>query len=132
MPAAFTFILTTVAFYALQMYDGSFVPKEQLGTLVTLTYTFGGLFALFYACQTFNRWKIAMYVGIWAIVLVAVCIPVIATFLDYVALGREQFLLLLVGILASPFILYVFMRLFQNLKSPLKGKLTKRVRRKIK
>ncbi|MCH5152209.1 MAG: HAD-IC family P-type ATPase [Clostridiales bacterium] len=133
LPASFTFILTTVTFYALQMYDETLVPSaEQLGTLVTLTYTFGGLFALFYACQTFNRWKIAMYVGIWAIVLAAVFIPFTYAFLDYVALGREQLLLLLVAILASPFILFVFMRVFQQTKMPLKGKLPKLAKRKIK
>ena len=130
LPASLTFILTTVAYYSLHIYDQTFVPSAQLGTLVTLTYTFGGLFALFYACQPFNRWKIAMYVGIWAIVVACVSIPWVSGFLDYVVLGREQILLLLVSILASPFILFVFMRMFQQTKMSLIGKLPRLVRKK--
>lgn len=123
LPASFTFIVTTLVIYVLHSYDAEFIPQDQLGTLVTITYTFGGLFALFYACQPFNKWKIAMYVGICAIVVTCVSVPVIYSFLDYVKLGREQLLLLLVEILATPFVLYVFTKLFQQFKKPLKGKL---------
>ena len=123
LPASLTFIATTLVIYILHGYDVGLVPQEQLGTLVTITYTFGGLFALFYACQPFNKWRIAMYIGIWVVVLLAVCIPTISTFLDYVILGREQFLLLLDAILATPFVLFAFMKLFQAPKVPLKGKL---------
>lgn len=124
LPASLTFIATTLAIYALHSYDVEFIPQDQLGTLVTITYTFGGLFALFYTCQPFNKWKIAMYVGIWSIVVVSVSVSAIYTFLDYATLGREQLLLLLVEILATPFVMYAFVQLFQHIKNPFKGKLS--------
>ena len=125
LPAALTFIVTTSVLYVLHTYDENLVPPEDvLSTMVTITYTFGGLFALYYACQSFNRWKTAMYIGIWAIVTLCVTVPLFARFLSYVELGREQILLVLVEILATPFILYVFMRLFQQTKMPfLRGRL---------
>ena len=125
LPASITFIITTSVLYGLHAYDVTLVPPEDtLSTMVTITYTFGGLFALFYACQPFNRWKGAMFVGIWTIVILCVTIPVFANLLSYVQLGREQVLLVLVEILATPFILYACMRLFHREK-PLRGKLPK-------
>ena len=125
LPASVTFIITTLVCYVLfgLEFDPVLVPESQLGTLVTLSYTFGGLFALFYACQPFNKWKVAMYLGIWAIVLTCIAIPFLYNFLDYVALGREQLLLLLVEILATPFILYAFYKIFHQSRAPLRGKL---------
>ncbi len=117
LPASITFILTTAVLYVLHRFVPDLVPQEQLGTLVTITYTFGGLFALFYACQPFRRWKAAMYLGICALVVACVCIPWTRNFLDYVQLGREQILLLLVEILATPFVLYACTKLF-NLNKP--------------
>ena len=123
LPASLTFIITTVSLYAMYGVDETLVPANQLATLITITYTVGGLFALFYACQPFNRWwKTAMYLGIWAIVVLCLAVPFIYGFLDYSSLGREQTLLLLVEILATPFILYGWMRIFQQHK-PLRGKL---------
>lgn len=113
LPASITFILLTVALYVMHSKDITLVPPEQLSTLVTLTYTFGGLFALYYACQPFNKWKSLMYVGLWGIVLTCVFVTPIANFLTYEQLGREQILLLLVEVLATPFVLYVCMKLFQ-------------------
>ena len=126
LPASLTFVITTIACYVILNVDPTLVPEDQLGTLVTLTYTFGGLFALFYACQPFNKWRVVMYLAIWAIVIVCVSIPFVAGLLDYVVLGREQFLLLLVEILATPFILYAFMRIFQQSRAPLHGKLSRK------
>ena len=126
LPASLTFIITTLACYVILSVDPTLVPEDQLGTLVTLTYTFGGLFALFYACQPFNKWKVAMYLAIWAIVVACVCVPFVAGLLDYVVLGREQLLLLLVEILATPFILFAFMRIFQQSRKPLHGKLSRK------
>ena len=126
LPASFTFIITTLTCYVMFNVDVTLVPEAQLGTLVTLSYTFGGLFALFYACQPFNRWKIAMFLGIWAIVIVCVTVPWLYKMFDYVTLGREQLLLLLVMILATPFILFAFMRLFQQTRVPLLAKLGKK------
>ena len=127
LPASLTFIITTLACYVMFSIDATLVPEEQLSTLVTLSYTFGGLFALFYACQPFNRWKVAMYLGIWAIIVVGVTVPGIAdNIFGYVKLGREQLLLLLVEILATPFILFAFMRIFQQTRMPLRGKLNKK------
>ena len=131
MPASLTFVITTLACYVLfgLELDPALVPEEQLSTLVTLTYTFGGLFALYYACQPFNKWKVAMYLGIWAIVLTCVVVPGISNLFGYVKLGREQMLLLLVEILATPFILFAFMRIFQQTRlKPLRGKLNKKSR----
>ena len=130
LPASITFIITTSVLYGLHTFDVTLVPPEDvLSTMVTITYTFGGLFALFYACQPFNRWKSAMFVGIWAIVIVCVCVPVFSNFFSYVQLGREQILLVLVEILATPFILYGSIKLFQR-NVPLKGKLPQVLRSK--
>ncbi|MDE7454450.1 MAG: hypothetical protein K2M64_01320, partial [Clostridia bacterium] len=112
MPSSLTFIVTTVSFYVIYRVDPTLVPFEQLTTLVTLTYTFGGLFALFCACQPFNKWKGFMYVMIWAIVIAALSINWTYGFFDYKRLDREQTLLLMVEILSTPFILYAFNRLF--------------------
>jgi len=116
LPASLTFILSTVSLYVLKSTtDPSIIPDaEALGTLVTISYTFGGLFALYFACQPFNKWKIAMYVGIFAIVTLCVSVPAISRLLEYVPLTREQILLLLVEILAMPFVLFAFVRLFQG------------------
>ena len=117
LPASITFIITTAVLYVLHRFAVNLVPQEQLGTLVTITYTFGGLFALYYACQPFKNWKVAMYLGIFAIVVASVCIPWTRNFFDYVELGREQLLLLLVEILATPFILFACTKAF-NLSKP--------------
>ncbi len=117
LPASITFIITTAVLYVLHRFADNLVPQEQLGTLVTITYTFGGLFALYYACQPCKNWKVAMYLGIFAIVVASVCIPWTRNFFDYVELGREQLLLLLVEILATPFILFACTKAF-NLSKP--------------
>lgn len=126
LPASLTFITTTVVLYVLHGTGSSqspLVPADQLPTLITITYTFGGLFALYYACKPFNKWKIAMFVAIWAIVIVCLSVPFLYTLLDYDPLQREQILLLITEILATPFILYVFMWLFQQCR-PRRKKLT--------
>ena len=131
LPASLTFIITTVSLYIMYMVGidkaelvDPLVPAEQLATLITITYTFGGLFALFYACQPFNKWwKTAMFIGIWAVVIICLSVPFLYTFFDYMPLGREQILLLIVEILSTPFILYIWMRIFQQQKVHLHGKL---------
>ena len=136
LPASLTFIMSTVVLYAFNYTDTTnttLVPSDQLATLVTLSYTFGGLFALFYACQPFNKWwKSVMYVGIWAIVIICLAIPSLYAFLCYGPLGREQILLLLVEILATPFVLYAWMRIFQQVKVPLHAKTSANTDRKKK
>lgn len=112
LPCSLTFLVTTVSLYAMHSLDVTLVPMEQLGTLVTLTYTFGGLFALFFACKPFNKWKTVLFVSVWAIVLAAIFIKWTYNWFDYKTLGREQILLLLVEIFATPFVMYVFHRLF--------------------
>ena len=114
-PASLTFILSTVSLYCLQASQPTLIPSiEQLGTLVTISYTFGGLVAVYYACKPFKNWKVAMYLGIWAIVLICLLVPFIYNLLSYAPLGREQVLLLLVEILALPFVMHVLMALFQK------------------
>lgn len=120
LPASLTFITVTVSLYALYGADRTFIPQEQLGTLVTISYTFGGVFALYYACKPFNKWKIALYAAVFLAVVLCVTIPAISSLLTYVTLGREQLLLLLVTILLQPFLLYLFVRLF-NLRLPNKN-----------
>lgn len=122
LPASLTFITVTVSLYALYGADRTFIPQEQLGTLVTISYTFGGVFALYYACKPFNKWKIALYAAVFLAVVLCVTIPAISSLLTYVTLGREQLLLLLVTILLQPFLLYLFVRLF-NLRLPNKTQL---------
>lgn len=121
LPAALTFILTTAVMYVLHSKDETFVPQDQLGTLVTLTYTFGGLFALYYACQPFNKWKAAMYAGIWAVVILCVSIPPIYNLFTYAKLGREQILLLIDAILVTPFVMFGITKLFNPPKLKLKN-----------
>lgn len=122
LPAALTFIITTAALYILHSKDETFVPQDQLGTLVTLTYTFGGLFALYYACKPLNKWKLAMYAAIWGVVILCVSIPAIYNMFTYVKLGREQILLLLDVILVTPFIMFGINKLFHPPKLKLKDK----------
>lgn len=116
IPASLTFTISTVSIYLLQaLTEPSIIDSgEVLGTLVTISYTFGGLFALFYTCKPFNKWKVAMYVGICAIVLTCVCVPSLSQFLTYAALNREQLLLLLVEILSMPFVMYVLVKVFHR------------------
>ncbi len=120
LPASLTFILSTVSLYILHGVQPDLVPLEQLGTLVTLSYTCGGVYALLYACQPLNKWKIAMYLSVCAIVITCLSIPAIRHLLTYVELGREQTLLLLVEILAMPFVLYFFIFIFHRQKIVLK------------
>ena len=120
--ASLTFIIATFSIYLISFYAPDFVPidGDVLSTLVTLTYTFGGLFALFYACKPFNTWKVIMYVAIRAIVLFCVVgcynMPMLRKFFEYTVLSREQFLLLLAEILAMPYVLYSFVALFNSNK----------------
>lgn len=116
IPASLTFTISTVSIYLLQaLTEPTIIDSgEVLGTLVTISYTFGGLFALFYTCKPFNKWKVAMYVGICAIVLTCVCVPSLSQFLTYAALNREQLLLLLVEILSMPFVMYVLVKVFHR------------------
>lgn len=130
LPASLTFILSTASLYLLQAVTepSMIATAEQLGTLVTISYTCGGLFALFYACQPFNKWKVAMYIAIVAVVVTCLSVPFTYNFLTYSPLEREQVLLLLVEILAMPFVLFAFVKVFHRKpqKTPLKGKLKKR------
>ena len=89
------------------------VTLKQLGTLVTISYKFGGLFELYYACKPFNKGKAAMDVVIFALIVVCMTVPTLSNLFQYATLGREQLLLLLVEILSTPFIMFVFVRLFQ-------------------
>lgn len=118
LPASLTFIISTVSLYLLQaLCDPAIIDSsEVLGTLVTISYTFGGLFALFYTCKPFNKWKVAMYIAISLVVLAGVCVPVLSGYLTYATLNREQLLLLLVEILAMPFVLLVLVKIFHKQK----------------
>ena len=115
LPAALMFVISTASLYALHEFQPTLIPSiEQLGTLVTISYTFGGLFAVYYAMKPFNKLKIVVYGLVWVIVLVCLFVAPIRTFLSYADLGREQFLLLLVEILMLPFILDLFEQLFHK------------------
>lgn len=131
LPASCTFIVVTCALYLVKaLTNPCMIPdNEQFSTLVTISYTFGGLFALFYATMPFDRWwKKAMYGAISLIVVLGVTLPFARDFFEYVDLTREQVLLLLVAILASPFLLYFFARLFNLNVAPTKGKRKKAVK----
>lgn len=121
-PAAFTFILSTASLYVLQKFEPTLISSsEQLGTLVTISYTFGGLFAVYYVCKPFNKWKVAMYVALWIIILTCFLTPFIChDILSYARLGREQILLLLVEILSMPFVLYLFEKLSHRKEKKIK------------
>lgn len=120
LPASLTFIISTLSFYVLQFVDVTLVPVDQLGTMVTICYTFGGLFALLYACIPLNKWRLAMYIADFVVVLVCLCVPSIYNMFEYEALGREQLLLMLVEILAMPFVMYFFIFIFHRQKFVLK------------
>ncbi len=129
LPATLTFLVTTGILYVLHAVDSAIVPSHLISTMVTIVYTFGGMFALFYACKPFNMWKRAMYLSIWVVLLACLTIPQLATssFLGYDLLlvpcnecgldtHREQLLLLIADILAIPFVMAVFVKLFQHKK----------------
>ena len=109
MPAALTFLITTASLYLLK-YFAIEMTGDQLNTLIALTYTVGGYYALFYACKPFNGWKRALYVGIGVISLLLIVLMPSAW--KYVSLNTEQILLLLVELFASWSILKGFMYLF--------------------
>ena len=112
-PASLTFIVTTAIIYALRELQPDMIPtNEQLGTLVTITYTFGGICAVHHALKPLTKWKLLAYIFVWVIVLVALLVPQFYSTLSYVPLTREQLLLLIAEILATPFILNFFEFLF--------------------
>ncbi len=123
-PATLTFFASTVSLYALQALQPTLIPDiDQLATLVTISYTFAGLVAVYYVCKPFNKWKVAMYLGVWLMVLVCMFVPFIReTFFGYARLGREQTLLLLVEILAAPFVMQFFVSLFRGRNKDIKTK----------
>ena len=109
LPSSLTFIVSTVSLYVLQYYTNPSIldTSASLGTLVTITFTFGGLFALYHSFKPFDRWwKKPLYVGVWVVVLLGICTPFGRDFFQYATLNREQILLLLVEILAIPFVMY--------------------------
>ena len=116
LPATLTFFVSTTSLYALQTVYPTLIPTiDQFATLVTISYTFAGLVAVYHVCKPFTNWKIAMYLGVWAIMLVCMFTPFVReTIFGYAKLGREQVLLLLVQILAVPFVMRVFMYIFQR------------------
>ena len=112
-PASLTFIVTTAIIYALRELQPDMIQtNEQLGTLVTITYTFGGICAVHHALKPLTKWKLFAYIAVWVIVLVALLVPQFYSMLSYVPLTREQLLLLIAEILATPFILNFFEFLF--------------------
>ncbi len=115
LPASLTFVVTTASLYLLKFLTTPSIVStpDELSTLVTITYTFGGLFALFVACKPFDVvWKKILYVAVWLIVLCGISIPQCRMIFEYVDLNREEILLLLVEILATPFLLHLFLYLF--------------------
>ena len=64
-----------------------------------------------------------MYVGLWVIILICFLTPFIRDgIFGYAKLGREQVLLLLVEILALPFIMDVLERIFHSERKSKKKK----------
>lgn len=121
LPASLTFIVATVALYVTDalctppIFDGN---VAQFSTVVTISYTFGGIYALFFACRPFEKWwKKVLYGAIWFIVVLGISLPQTRKLFEYASLTREQFLLSLVVILAMPFIMYGFFKLF-SLRAP--------------
>ncbi len=116
LPYSITFIVGTVSLYVAQILftnaDGTqAITGKELSTLIALTYTFGGYCALFYACKPFNKWKIAMYAGLGVVSLLAVVL-LPATFHYELFDCREKWLLLVVELLAVPYILIFNRKLF--------------------
>ncbi len=123
LPASIVFIISTVSIYVVRY---SFMPEmtaDELSTLIAITYTYGGLFALFYACRPFNVWKTAMYISIAVVSTLAIIL--FPEFWSYAPLSREQLLMLLVEILALPYLLMACMKLFE-LTSRFKPKFVKK------
>ncbi|MBR7177519.1 MAG: HAD-IC family P-type ATPase [Clostridia bacterium] len=129
LPATLTFLVTTGVLYVLHVVDNSIVPDHLISTLITIVYTFGGMFALYYACKPFNNWKRALYLSIWVVLLVCLTVPALATssFLGYDLLlvpcdqcgvdsHLEQLFLLIADTLAIPFVLAFFTKLFHYKK----------------
>jgi cation-transporting ATPase E len=110
LPASLTFLVTTASLYLVKYFVITDITGDQLSTLVAVTYTIGGYYALFYACKPFKGWKIALYAGIG--VISALMLLLMPNMWDYVSLSREQILLLIIEIFASWSILKGFMYLF--------------------
>ncbi|MCM1043176.1 MAG: HAD-IC family P-type ATPase [Corallococcus sp.] len=111
LPASITFIISTLSLYILQNKVFVEMSGEQLSTMISISYTFGGLFALYYACKPFNKWRVALYVGVC--VLTVLLIVLMPSMWKYVELDREYILLLLIELLAIPPLLFINMKLFK-------------------
>lgn len=114
LPASIVFILSTVSLYIMRMTVMPQMGTKELSTLIALTYTYGGIFALFYACRPFNMWKRIMYISV--IVIVTLAIIFMYDFWSYVPLDTQEILLLIVEILAMPYVLILMMWLFWQSK----------------
>jgi cation-transporting ATPase E len=118
LPASLTFILMTVSLYLVKNLVFLDMTNSQLSTIIAISYTYGGFFALFFAMKPFNSWKKLMYVCIGVIVTMAIVL--LQSLFNYSVLPREQILLLLVVVLASPALMYANMYLFRYTDLPKK------------
>ncbi len=116
LPASLTFLVTTASIYIVaECVPDIAMSPDQLSTLMAITYTIGGYYALFYACKPFNGWKRALYIGIG--VISALLILLMPNAWGYEHLEPAQILLLITEAFAAWSILKGFMYLFS-----LKGK----------
>ncbi len=119
LPASLTFFVSTVAIYVFQYVTK--VPQNMLSlvTILAITYTFCGLYALYMACKPLKWWKVMMIMLVCASIIGLVTfftnIPVDGAYV-YAKLTREETLLLLtVTFAAAPFYLFIY-KLFNGFK----------------
>lgn len=119
LPYSITFILATVVSYALKSLDVVEMTNDEMSTVISIAYTFGGLWALNVACKPYDRfWKYILYFGVLLATITGI---VVLYWLGnnaymgsvYTNLNIEQLLLLLVLILSSAIVMDFLVRLFK-------------------
>lgn len=115
LPASITFFTVTMFLYAFQAKSGLPATQESLVTIAAIAYTFCGYYALYMACKPTRPWKVYLLIGI-AVMLVFGTI-FFGGFFDYVALNREEVLLLLATIFGSAPLYLVLYKIFNGFKS---------------
>ena len=119
LPFSLTFIIMTVSVYTLKLSGIVEIDLQtsgavtELSTIVSIAYTFCGLWALYYSCKPFDKkWKIAMFIGIFAVSTIGILFLAYAGQNGllglnpiYSILNTEQTLLLIVIVMASWFVM---------------------------
>ena len=134
IPFSLTFIFMTVAVYLLKLTNviemdvASVGAVTELSTIVSIAYTFCGLWALYYLCKPFDKkWKTLLFVCISIVTVSGIGALYYAGQNElfglspiYSILNTEQTLLLIVIVMASWFVMAGLVYLTQKRNKPKK------------